>query len=246
MRWYKADMHIHTVLSPCGGLDMSPVNIIKQAVIKGLDIIAITDHNSTRHCRISQQIGKKSGVTVLAGAEINSKEEIHCLTFFEDIDRADLFQQFIDVNLPEIPNNTDVFGNQFLVDEDENILDEENRLLIMALQVGIDVIAEKVRELNGIFIPAHVNRPSNSLFSQLGFIPPDLQVDAMELAVFRGSEHFLHEHPEMEKYCIVNNSDAHSLDMMGVSPTEYYLEEPGFEEIRLALKGEKGRKVRIL
>jgi predicted metal-dependent phosphoesterase TrpH len=108
MQWYKADLHIHTVLSPCGGLDMSPVNIIRQAVLKKLDIIAITDHNSTRHCRIAQEIGKKAGITVLAGAEINTSEEIHCLAFFEDIDKADFFQQYIDSHMTELQNKPEV------------------------------------------------------------------------------------------------------------------------------------------
>jgi 3',5'-nucleoside bisphosphate phosphatase len=246
MQWFKADLHIHTVLSPCGGLDMSPVNIIKQAVAKNLDIIAITDHNSTRHCRVSQEIGRKSGITVIAGAEINSKEEIHCLTFFENLKAADLFQQYIDVNLPEIPNKPEVFGNQFIVDEEENILDEENRLLIVALQAGIDEIAEKVRELKGIFIPAHVNRKSNSLYSQLGFMPADFDADALEVAVYKGSENFVQEHPETGKYCLVANSDAHCLEMIGMSFTEYYLEKPGFAELKLALKAENGRKVKAL
>jgi len=244
MQWFKADLHIHTVLSPCGGLDMSPVNIIRQALIKKLDIIAITDHNSTAHCRIAQEIGKKSGLTVLAGAEINSKEEIHCLTFFENIDKAELFQRYIDENLTVIENNPEIFGCQYVVDENENILKQENRLLVASLRTGIDDISDRVFELNGLFIPAHINRRTNSLYSQLGFMPPSMKADALEISRYRDYETFLDEHPEISDYCLITNSDSHALEQIGAGNTEYYLEKPVFKEVVLALRNENGRKVR--
>jgi PHP family Zn ribbon phosphoesterase len=246
MQWYKADMHIHTVLSPCGGLDMSPVNIIRQAVMKKLDIIAITDHNSTKHCQSAQEIGKKNGILVLAGAEINSKEEIHCLAFFEDTLKTKLFQRFIDENLEVIPNKPEVFGNQYLVDENEDILEEEKRLLVVALKKGIDEISEKVKALGGIFIPAHVNRKNNGIYSQLGFLPGYLKFDALEIAHFHGFENFLEDHPETAGYCLVTNSDAHSLGQIGTVTTDFYLETPSFHEIRQALRHENNRKVKAL
>jgi PHP family Zn ribbon phosphoesterase len=246
MQWFRADMHIHTVLSPCGGLDMSPVNIIKQAVIHKLDIIAITDHNSTRHCKLSRDIGEKNGITIIAGAEINTKEEIHCLAFFENIEKADLFQQYIDLNLTEIPNKAAIFGHQYIVDEQENILEEETRLLIVALKTGINEIAEQVHQLDGIFIPAHINRKNNGIYNQLGFLPVSLQADALEVAMNHDYERFLNEHPETGKYMLVTNSDAHCLEQIGRLSTNYYLEKPGFSEIKQALKGENGRKVKSL
>jgi PHP family Zn ribbon phosphoesterase len=246
MRWFKADMHIHSVLSPCGGLDMSPVNIIRQAVVKNLDIIAVTDHNSTRHCRLTQRIGERHGVSVLAGAEINTSEEIHCLVFFDSIQKADLFQQIIDHTLNVIPNKPKVFGHQLIVDEQENILEEEDRLLIASLQMGIDEICDQVHQLGGIFIPAHVNRLHNGIYSQLGFLPPDLKADALEVTRKQDVQGFLTGHPETDNYCLVANSDAHTLMQIGDSVTEYYLEKPVFEEIRQALKGENDRKVKIL
>jgi PHP family Zn ribbon phosphoesterase len=245
MQWYKADMHIHTVLSPCGGLDMSPVNIVRQAVTKKLDIIAITDHNSTKHCRSAQQIGNKYGITVLAGVEINTSEEIHCLAFFENVDKADHFQQYIDENLMVIRNKPDIFGNQFIVDEDENIIGEEDRLLVASLQKGIDEVANQVLLLDGIFIPAHINRPHNGIYSQLGFLPEYFVMDALEVSLHRGYEDFLKEHPEILKYCLVTNSDSHCLEQIGTVGADYYLEKPTFHEIRMALKGENGRKVKV-
>jgi PHP family Zn ribbon phosphoesterase len=244
MQWYKADLHIHTVLSPCGGLDMSPVNIIRQAVLKKLDIIAITDHNSTRHCRIAQEIGKKAGITVLAGAEINTSEEIHCLAFFEDIDKADFFQQYIDVHMTELQNKPEVFGHQYIVDEEENILGEESRLLYAALKIGIDEISQYVTEMNGIFIPAHINRKSNGIYNQLGFLPASLKANALEVSLRYEYESFLKEHPETANFSLVQNSDAHSLERIGALTTDYYLEQPILKEIIQALKNENGRKMR--
>lgn len=222
---------------------MSPVNIIGEALAKGLDMIAITDHNSTKHCRLAQEIGRKNGITVLAGAEINTVEEIHCLTFFENIEKADLFQQFIDEQLMVIRNKPEIFGHQYIVDEAENILGEEERLLVASLQAGIDKVAARVKELNGIFIPAHINRPHNGLYSQLGFIPDYLDMDGLEVSRIPGYEEFINGHPEISGYCLVTNSDAHHLEHIGASYTRYLLEKPCFEEIRLALKNKGGRKV---
>lgn len=222
---------------------MSPVNIIREAVAKGLDMIAITDHNSTKHCRLAQEIGKKNGITVLAGAEINTVEEIHCLTFFENIEKADLFQQFIDEQLMVVRNKPEIFGHQYIVDEAENILEEEERLLVASLQSGIDKVAARVKELNGLFIPAHINRPHNGLYSQLGFIPDYLDMDGLEVSRIRGYEDFISGHPEINGYCLVTNSDSHHLEHVGTSFTRYLMEEPSFEEIRLALKNKDGRKV---
>lgn len=245
MQWFNADLHIHSVLSPCGGLDMSPVNIVRNALMKKLDIIAITDHNSTRHCESAVEIGKKNGITVLAGAEINTKEEIHCLTFFETIGKAHKFQQYLDENLVVIQNKPSLFGPQYVVDADENILDEEPRLLIASLRAGIEEIASVVSELGGIYIPAHINRKSNSLYSQLGFLSSTLKVDALEISPDRDLEQFMKDHPEIMQYQLISNSDAHNLERVGAVSTGFYLERTDFNEIKMALQGEKGRKIKI-
>jgi hypothetical protein len=223
---------------------MSPVNIIRQAVRKKIDMIAVTDHNSTRHCKLTQQIGEQYGITVIAGAEINTREEIHCLTFFENIRSAELFQRILDLNLTVIRNNPEFFGHQLIVDEHENILEEEGRLLTAALQLGIDEAEEQVHQLGGIFIPAHINRKYNAIFSQLGFIPSGLRADALEISRNSGYQVFLEDHPEISQYVLVTSSDAHNLERIGESVTEFYLEKPELSEIRQAFKGVNGRKVK--
>jgi 3',5'-nucleoside bisphosphate phosphatase len=246
MRWYKADLHIHTVLSPCGGLDMSPVNIVRQAVEKKLDIIAITDHNSTKHCRSAQQIAGKYGITLIAGAELNTKEEIHCLAFFENIDKADEFQNYIDFNLTVVPNKVDIYGHQYLVDENEDILDEEERLLVAALGTGIEDVITEVHRLEGLVVPAHINRMYNGIFSQLGFLPEGLKADALELDRRAGNDNFYQDHPEIGRYPLLRNSDAHSLHQIGSATTEYLLEVPAFSELRMALSGDWNTRIRSI
>jgi PHP family Zn ribbon phosphoesterase len=246
MRWFKADLHIHTVLSPCGGLDMSPVNIIKKAKEKKLDLIAITDHNTTRHCRLVCEIGKKHGVTVIPGVELNTLEEIHCLAFFEDLNTSDLFQAYIDANLTVIPNRPDIFGNQFLVDEDENILEEENRLLVASLTVGISAVEKEIHRLGGICIPAHINRLHNGIYSQLGFIPKDFKADALEISCKGDYQRFLHDHPEIISYPLITSSDAHGLGDIGKRVAEFYMQLPVFGEIRQALSNSHERRVKSL
>ncbi|MFZ4399027.1 MAG: PHP domain-containing protein [Bacteroidales bacterium] len=242
---YKADLHIHSVLSPCSDLYMSPVNIIKKAKERKLDIIGITDHNSTKQCKTCREIGLKNGIFVLCGAEITTKEEVHCLTFFENDEKLFAFQQFIETHLPSIKNDIKRFGYQLLVDENENITDEEEMMLNTALNVSIDELAEKVHELNGLFIPAHVNRPKFSLISQLGFIPADIKADALEITRHITKEAFLNQNPYLKAFPIIQNSDSHFLDSIGDVTSIFEMNEISFAEIFNTFKNIEGRKIDV-
>ena len=182
MNLYKADLHIHTVLSPCGDLSMSPLNIVEKAAAVGLNIIGITDHNSTLHGPVTKKLAEKKGIMVVYGAEVTTKEDIHCLCLFENEEQRINFQGFIDSNLPKIKNKTSIFGHQVVVNENEEILEEIESLLITGLNASIDEIERKVHELDGLFIPAHIDRQKYSLTSQLGFVPSDLKFDALEIS----------------------------------------------------------------
>lgn len=180
----RADLHIHTVLSPCGDLEMSPENILHFAQVQGLNMIGITDHNSTRQAPIIRDYGKTKGIFVLTGAEICSKEEVHALTFFETARTLTIFQHYLDVHLPDIPNDPEKFGFQVVVDPEEQIIYEEPKLLISALNQSLEEIAHKVRQLDGYFHSlAHIDKPCFSILSQLGFVPPDLRYDARSSVV---------------------------------------------------------------
>jgi len=243
MQTYRADLHIHTVLSPCGDLDMSPRNIVALAKARNLDIIAITDHNSTLHGPLARRLATPLGIKVLFGAEVTTREEAHCVCLFDTEEQRQAFQAFIDHNLPNLPNNPDKFGYQVVVDENDEILQEVEPLLISALKSSVGEVQAKVHKLNGLFIPAHVDRPRYSLISQLGFIPPDLRFDALE--IFRNTDpsEFLALHSYLKNPTLIKNSDAHFPDQLGELYTKYLLESPTFEEIAKALHRQDGREV---
>lgn len=240
---YKADLHIHTVLSPCGDLEMSPSNIVRRALERGLDMIAITDHNTTRQVKVTQNIGKSQGLFVLGGVEVTSQEEAHCLAFFSNDEQLDQFQSFLDQHLPPIPNDEDRFGYQLIVDENEEIVGEEEYHLLNAIDVDIDGIYEEVHRIGGLFIPAHVNKGSTSLTSQLGFVPPDLKADGLEINKFVTKDDFLKKNAYLKCFGFITDSDAHFIDNVGDVYNVIYMEHRTFDEFHLALKGIDGRYV---
>jgi 3',5'-nucleoside bisphosphate phosphatase len=245
MNKYRADLHIHTILSPCGDLEMSPARIIEQAHEKGLDIIGITDHNSTRHCNLIFKLAEAKGIFVLKGAEVTSREEVHCLTFFENDDQLSEFQLFLDAHLPPVPNIPDKYGYQIVVDENEQIMNQVEFLLLTALDQSIEQIERKVHSLGGIFIPAHIDRPSYSIISQLGFIPVDLWIDAVEISANCKMQSVQPYLGDLKEKSIIRSSDAHYDNQIGKVFTTFEMEHCTFNEIRLALQGLQGRNVTI-
>ena len=243
MKTFKADLHIHTVLSPCGDLEMSPANIIRIAKSKHLDLIGITDHNSTRHCAVIKELGEREGIFVLCGVEVTTKEEAHCLAFFETTESLEAFQDYLDAHLPQVKNNPDLFGYQVAVDAEDNIVFEEERSLLSAIDQSIEKIEQKIHSLNGIFIPAHINKSKNSIISQLGFIPDDLIIDALELSKHIGKEEFISKNKYLKNKVFIRNSDAHLTELIGETTTLFIMEELNFEEIKKALHNIDNRKV---
>ncbi len=242
MKQFRTDLHIHTVLSPCGDLEMSPSNIVSLATIRGLDIIGITDHNSTKQCELVWKLGQSAGLTVIPGCEMTSREEVHCLGLFEDFDALRMFQNFLDRHRTFIPNKPLLFGYQLVVDEDENILEEVGNYLGASMDLSIEEIEQKVHELSGIFIPAHIDRPRNSLFSQLGFFPPELKVDALQISKNSDELAIRKEYMIGGEITLVKFSDAHFPDDLGKIFTIFEMESLTFGEIRKALHGRDGRK----
>ena len=232
---YRADLHIHTVLSPCGDLEMTPRNIVEAAKKRGLHIIGITDHNSTLQCAEVKKVGEREGLYVLCGVELNTREEVHALAFFETSQQLSEFQIFLDKHLPHVKNNVDKFGYQLVINEEEEVLQEMPYLLFVALTAGIEEIEAEVHRLDGIFIPAHINRMQNSVLSQLGFLPPDLKVDALELSRHVTIPAFLEKNKYLSKYPFIQSSDAHIVEDIGAIYTELKMDEISFENIRLAL-----------
>ncbi len=246
MQKYKADLHIHTVLSPCADLEMTPANIVKQAKEKGLQIIGITDHNSTKNAKLVKRLAEKEGIFILTGAEVTTKEEVHCLAFFEYENQLDEFQNYLDENITIIPNPDGHFGYQPVVDENEDIIEMIPNYLPAALKTSINEIQQKVYELNGIFIPAHIDKHSNGIFSQLGFIPAGLKFDAMGVSV-NNTEKYVREHYVVEnKISLIQNSDAHFLSQIGDIYSIFYMKYICFSEVQKALNQKDNRFVEFV
>jgi 3',5'-nucleoside bisphosphate phosphatase len=241
---FKADLHVHTVLSPCGDLEMSPVNIVEEAARKHIDILGITDHNSTKHGALIKQLAEKKGIFVLCGAEVTTKEDVHCLTFFETIEALADFQVFLDVHLKGVKNKPGIFGYQVVVDEHDNIIEEVDTLLISALDQTIDQVEQKVHKLGGLFIPAHIDRPAYGLIGQLGFVPPDIAADAFEISGYTNRKEMINKYKYLAGYTFIKNSDAHTPEQIGRRYNLLEMEEMSFKEVAMALKGLEGRKVK--
>jgi PHP family Zn ribbon phosphoesterase len=243
MKVHRADLHIHTVLSPCGDLEMSPVNIVRKAAQIGLDIIAITDHNHTGHNRLVREIGEEKGIYVVYGAEVNTREEVHCLAFFDTDDQLQAFQEYMERQMPVMENDPSLFGEQVIVDREEHILKEITHSLYPGLYHGITEVASTVHSIGGLFIPAHVDRNMNGLYSQLGFFPPELQADAVEISRRISRKEICEMHPELSRFQLLKSSDAHFLADIGRCISRLEMAACSFSELSKALRGQDGRRV---
>lgn len=242
LKKFKADLHIHSCLSPCSDWDMSPKKIIAKSLERQLDLIAICDHNTAENAAAALREGTRQGIAVLPGMEICSREEVHLVTLFKKIEDALKMQEFIYAHLPG-KNQPEVFGHQVVADEHDQVLGENPRLLIGATQLSLLEIVEKAHHLGGICISSHVDRPSYSLIGQLGFIPEDLHLDAVEVSYRVPLDKALTEVPGIKNYPCVTSSDAHFLSDIGQTWTEFILAAPTLQEIRMALAGTEGRRI---
>jgi 3',5'-nucleoside bisphosphate phosphatase len=238
----RADLHVHTCLSPCGDLQMSPQKIVAQAQQKNIGIIAICDHNSAQNAPAVMHAARASDVVVLPGMEVCSREEIHLLGIFQDLDAAFALQTVVYDHLPG-KNNPDVFGLQVVANEADEVVEILEKLLIGATDLDVDRIVNEIHHLGGLAIASHVDRESFSVFSQIGFIPETLGFDALELTGRMMTDEARHRFASGGEAAFIRNSDAHRLEELGTNTSEYLLECPTLQEIRKALKKEDGRMV---
>lgn len=181
MKKYYYDLHIHSCLSPCGDDDNTPNNIVGMAKLCGLDIIALTDHNSCKNCPAFFDAAKKNGIIPIAGMELTTAEDIHAVCLFENIERAIAFDDYVNNNRLKIANRPDIFGRQCVLDNEDNLLFEEEYLLINASSISISDIKELVESFGGVCYPAHIDKESNGIISVLGDLPTDIPFDYFEI-----------------------------------------------------------------
>jgi len=212
LKWYGIDLHIHTVLSPCGDFSMAPKKIIERAKLNNIDIIAITDHHIVENYPAVKYWGDKMGIIVLPGMEIQTKEEVHVIGIFEDYIYALNFQEYIWKYLPDLKNDENLFGIQVVVNEKEEVERIEERLLSTSINISIENVIDMIRNERGISILAHVDKPVYSIISNLGFIPEFLYYDAIEISRNKSPEKFWQEYPYLRDKPLIISSDAHFIN----------------------------------
>jgi PHP family Zn ribbon phosphoesterase len=244
MKKFRADLHVHTVLSPCADVAMIPPLIVQRALEKNIDLIAITDHNASANVAAVQKAAEGTSLTALPGMEVQSREDVHLLTLFETLDELKTWQTEVDQALPDLPNQSAFFGEQFVVDETGEYICTEERLLAAATRFSIDEIFERVEALGGIVIPAHVERISYGLFPTLGLISEKWHVTALEISRNISPERAARLFPALGKLPLIQSGDVHQLDSF-LGTTVFTLDAPTLMEIRMAFKGIDGREVCI-
>jgi len=242
LRRFKADLHLHTCLSPCADLQMSPQKIIAEVLRRGIDIIAICDHNSAQNIRALIKAARGRNVVVLPGMEVCTAEEIHVLALFDDVESALQIQAIVYANL-QGENNPDVFGLQVIANEFDEVEGYQSKLLIGATNLTVEDVVGAIHRNGGLAVAAHVDRESYSVIGQLGFIPATLRFDALEISSRISDAEASTRFELYQHFAFIRNSDAHVLADIGKGVSEYFLEEPSLGEIAKALSNRDGRRL---
>jgi PHP family Zn ribbon phosphoesterase len=240
-----ADLHVHTVLSPCAEVEMIPPLIVQRARELGLGLIAITDHNAAANCEAVMRAAAGSGLAVLPGMEVQTSEEVHVVCLFDTLEQALTWQGIIFNHLPDLTNPEETFGAQFVVDANGEYIRTETRLLITSTDLTLNDVVQRVRQLGGLAIPAHVDRPMASLLVNLGFVPPGLDVPALELFRLTQPAEAIAKWPELAHWPLIRASDAHQLSAM-TPALRLRINEPTLAELSLAFAHKEGRSFTLV
>lgn len=242
-RLYTADLHVHTVLSPCAAVEMTPRHIVRQAVELGIDLLAITDHNACDNVATAMAVAQGTGLVIIPGMEVETKEEAHVLTLFETLPQLLEWEAYVATRRSGRKNDEQKFGAQFIVDAEDNLLAIKEDMLLGSINAELDEVVQTVAALGGITIASHVDRPIYSVLSQLGFIPADIELAAVEVSRLTPVDQAARL-PGIGGFPVITSSDAHTMDDFFRGPrTLFLLERPSLSEIRLALAGSQNRRI---
>lgn len=231
------DLHIHSCLSPCGDDDMTPANITGMAAVKGLDVIAVTDHNSCKNCPAVLAAAREYGILAIPGMEINTSEEVHAVCLFEDLEAAMEFDAYVYNRLIPFPNKEEIFGKQQIYNSSDQVCGTVPNLLINAADISFEGLWELVRSRGGVMFPAHVDKTANSLIANLGFIPPDSRFTTAEVKDLKKLHSLKKANPYLESCRIISNSDAHYLEQINEPQLTLQVEEKNVRGVIKALLG---------
>lgn len=216
------DLHIHSCLSPCADEDMTPANICGMAHLKGLDVIAVTDHNSARNLPYVKEAADYYGLILLPGLEITTREEVHLLGYFATVEEAVAVGEFFSSHLPPLKNKPKLFGTQLVMNTDDEVQAVEERMLIGATDLSLEACTQVIRSRGGIAVPAHINRGSSGLLINLGFMPIEPQFPVVETAA-----NLPVDEKAVKGRLQLHSSDAHQLGK--ILEREFFLESTGKE-----------------
>lgn len=219
---FAFDLHMHSCLSPCGGEENTPADLAGMCALAGLDVVALTDHNTAGNCAAFCRAAERYGLLALPGMELTCAEEVHVVCLFPELAAAEEFGALVRTHLPPVKNRTDIYGAQILMDEADHVLGEEDALLAGASSIGVYEAAELVRSFDGLAYPAHIDRPSFSLLVNLGLWDPDLGFPLAEAS--NHCPHGLFERPDLRGVRHITACDAHYLDQ--IPDAHQYMELP--------------------
>ena len=208
------DFHLHSCLSPCGDNDMTPYNLVNMAKILGLDIIALTDHNSAQNCRAAMTVGESVGLTVVPGMELCTSEEVHIVCLFDDVNNAEAFSDYVLSTVPPVKNRPEIFGDQLMMNGGDGIVGTQELLLTTASGISIENAVETVGQYGGVCYPAHIDRSSYSVISNLGMITDEMNFAAVEMTENADQDEYRAKYPIIKDMPVFVSSDAHYLENM--------------------------------
>ena len=226
------DLHIHSCLSPCGDEEMTPNNIVNMCALKGLDVMAVTDHNHYGNVEVTYALAEEQGILCLPGLEVQTKEEVHVLCFFESLESLLAFGKDFESYRIKIVNNASFMGRQCFMNRDDEITGTFEYTLLTSMDLSMETLEKLVLKYDGVMVPAHVNRPSFSVYANLGFMPDNLGVKTVE------AYKWLEIQERMVKgYKVIYNSDAHRLEFISEAVNAIEIEEKSVKAIIKYLRG---------
>lgn len=225
------ELHLHSCLSPCGDSEMTPASIAGMAMLNGVRVAALTDHNTCKNCPAFYEACNNYGVVPIAGMELTTMEEIHVVCLFESLEDAMAFDEFVESHRMRVKNRPDIFGDQLIMNADDEVIGVDEDLLILATDLDLTTVANIVRERGGVAIPAHIDKQSNGMLGILGTFPEEPGFRTVEFYDVKKIDEYKNLFPQIRKMNIITNSDAHYLEHMRLDPPEFdFLEDSSSPE----------------